>query len=301
MKTVACVADVRCELGESPVWNAAQGVLNWLAIGVPSRLYELNLQTRSIRHWTLPELTSALTLAQDGRLILLSKSGLHSFAGESGSVHPIAEPPFPMRALRFNDCGCDPAGRLWTGTMLDNYADAAITAGIDWRDAGELLRFDPDLSIHRHGGGIGCPNTFAWSPDGGTFYTADSGTGCMHGFDFDAGAGTLANARIFCNPANLGIPDGSAVDVNGHLWNARWGAGCVARFAPDGTLQERVAIPAEQVTSCAFGGDGLGTLFITTARFQRTEAQLAAEPLAGGVFAFEPSVAGLDLPRYRLP
>jgi sugar lactone lactonase YvrE len=47
------------------------------------------------------------------------------------------------------------------------------------------------------------------------------------------------------------------------------------------------------VTNCAFGGPDLRTLFITTARSGLTSEQLAAEPLAGGLFAVSVDSPGL--------
>jgi sugar lactone lactonase YvrE len=47
----------------------------------------------------------------------------------------------------------------------------------------------------------------------------------------------------------------------------------------------RIALPASNVTDCAFGGADMQTLYITTARNSRTEAQLQEEPLAGGLFS----------------
>ncbi len=292
-----CLVDSRCELGESPLW-LADGTLCWLDVGNPSTLFEWNLETRSLKRWPLPELTSALAAREHG-LLLLCKSGVRAFDRRDGSIRPLAPPPFAMEPLRFNDCGCDAVGRLWTGTMRDNFAPAAVTAATD-EFAGELLRYDPDGSVHRILAGIGCPNTFAWSPRGRTLYSADSSTGCLYQFDFEPRSGAASNRRLFCNPADLGVPDGSAVDAEGHIWNARWGAGCVARFAPDGALLQTVSIPARQVTSCAFGGSALDTLFVTTARIGLTPDALAQQPLAGGVFSFRPGVRGLPVRPCRL-
>jgi sugar lactone lactonase YvrE len=179
---------------------------------------------------------------------------------------------------------------MWND-LRNEPAESGTTAGND--QAGLLCRFDPDGSYHATGRGFGCPNTFAWSLDERTFYTADSATGVLYAYRFDADAGTISEPRRFAAPADLGVPDGSAVDAEGCLWNARWGAGCVARFAPDGRLLDVFPIPADHVTSCAFGGRNLETLFVTSARVGLSERRLVAQPTAGGVFAFNPDVPGV--------
>ena len=88
-------------------------------------------------------------------------------------------------------------------------------------------------------------------------------------------------------------PDGSAVDAQGYLWNAQWGGGSVIRFAPDGSVDRVVKVPVSRPTCPAFGGKDLKTLYITSARDGLTPEQLAAEPLAGGVFAIDVDVPGL--------
>ncbi|HET9206680.1 MAG TPA: SMP-30/gluconolactonase/LRE family protein, partial [Burkholderiaceae bacterium] len=48
-----------------------------------------------------------------------------------------------------------------------------------------------------------------------------------------------------------------------------------------------------QVTNVAFGGPDLRTLFISSARVGLSEAQLQAEPMAGGLFAVQMAAPGL--------
>ena len=95
-----------------------------------------------------------------------------------------------------------------------------------------------------------------------------------------------------------GTPDGSALDAEGFLWNAQWGAWRIVRYAPDGRVDRIVPMPVAQPSSCAFGGPQLTTLYVTSARERLSDAALAAQPLAGSLFAFEPGVSGLPLPSF---
>ncbi|HEX7757950.1 MAG TPA: SMP-30/gluconolactonase/LRE family protein, partial [Caulobacteraceae bacterium] len=93
-------------------------------------------------------------------------------------------------------------------------------------------------------------------------------------------------------------PDGSAVDAEGHVWTAIWGGARLERRAPDGTVERAIALPVKQPTSAAFGGPGLKTLYITTARQNLEPEALERYPLSGSLLAFEPGVAGLALPPF---
>ena len=295
-----CIVDSRCGLGESPVWRAENRTLWWLDIGIPTRLLEWSALTGNLRSWLLPELASGLTLSDQGAVVVVAVDGIHSFDPGTGTLDVIAPIPFDTRNLRFNDCGCDHQGRLWTGTMVNDFSPGAAAAGTPANPAaGRLLCVDLDLSFRFTGEGIGCPNTFAWSLDGQTLYTADSADGCLYARSYDLACGESRAPRMLAKPLDLGIPDGSAIDAEGCLWNARWDAGCVARFTPDGEVAATVAIPARRVTSCAFGGDTLEMLFVTTARVGLAEQDLALQPQSGGIFAFQPDVPGAATARFR--
>jgi sugar lactone lactonase YvrE len=103
---------------------------------------------------------------------------------------------------------------------------------------------------------------------------------------------------VFANPDGYGYPDGATVDADGGLWNARWEGGCVIRFAPDGSIDRVIEMPARRITCCAFGGDGLDTLYVTTSRLHLTRDELKVQPQAGGTFAFKPGVKGLPRPAF---
>ncbi|MCZ7659341.1 MAG: SMP-30/gluconolactonase/LRE family protein [Xanthobacteraceae bacterium] len=95
------------------------------------------------------------------------------------------------------------------------------------------------------------------------------------------------------------MPDGASCDAAGYLWSAMFDGGCLARYAPDGRLDRTVALPVSRPTACAFGGPGLRTLYVTTARFRLAPDRLAAEPHAGGLLALDVGVAGLPEPMYQ--
>jgi sugar lactone lactonase YvrE len=52
-------------------------------------------------------------------------------------------------------------------------------------------------------------------------------------------------------------------------------------------------------TMCAFGGADLHTLFVTTARQKRDDAELARFPQTGGIFSMRVDVPGIAEPRFH--
>ena len=109
----------------------------------------------------------------------------------------------------------------------------------------------------------------------------------------------MENKRVFASvPEDEGVPDGATVDAEGFLWCAHMFGGRVSRFAPDGSVDRTIALPVPQVTSCAFGGPDLDTLYITTASLRMDRAALARtaarrRPVRGGPRRARPARAGL--------
>jgi sugar lactone lactonase YvrE len=107
-------------------------------------------------------------------------------------------------------------------------------------------------------------------------------------FDYDPASGALEHRRpAFVFPKEFGMPDGMVRDPFGRLWVAGWGGSQVVGFEPE-TWRPfcRILVPTQLSSSCWIGPDAK-TLYITTARVDLSDAQLAAEPLAGCMFRAE--------------
>ena len=150
---------------------------------------------------------------------------------------------------------------------------------------GVLYRVDCDGAVTILEDGIGIPNTLAWSPDLKRFYFADSLRGQIYVYNFDVLAGEISNKRLYFEDTDLGIPDGSAMDIDGCLWNARWDGSVILRITPSGTIDRVVQLPVPRPTSCIFGGRNLDTLYVTSARHGLSPSQLEPHPFSGCVFA----------------
>ena len=281
-----CVCRSYDELGESPVWNDRDDAL-YRVDCVQRMLIRDDLAGRTER-WSLRDLPGSLCFREDGNLLIAYRNGLGFFDIANGTATPIAVEGVDFDRERFNDGKCDRRGRFWVGTL-----DRKVTAPV-----GALYTISSDLKPRRIETGFTLSNGIAWTLDDQLMYHCDSVPRHVFVYDFDVEPPAITNRRVFLGPTEFtGQPDGCAVDTEGCLWLAEFGAGRVARYEPDGRLDKIVRLPVSRVTSVAFGGIGLTTLYITSARYGLSEAELQLEPLAGSVFAVAAGVAGV--PQYR--
>ena len=285
---VTCAVPCRNNLGEVPVWDAAEQALYWVDIeGCLLQRYEP--ATGQTIEWRLPERVCALALREAGGLILALASGFAFFDPATGDLVRLAAPEAHLPTNRFNDGKCDRRGRFWAGTMDDRLTSRTAA----------LYRFDADLSCRKMESGIGISNSLAWSPDDRVFYFADTLRRTIFAYDFDLDSGIIANARVFTDCADQpGTPDGSTVDSEGYLWNAQWDGWRLVRYAPDGRVDRVVPLPVQKPTSCMFGGPDLRTLYVTSAVWDLGGEPLDAQPLAGSLLALDVGVAGLPESRF---
>ncbi|GFG33757.1 hypothetical protein Cfor_05109 [Coptotermes formosanus] len=183
-----------------------------------------------------------------------------------------------------NDGKADPTGRLWSGTM----GPKPDVPKIFLPEVGSFFSFSKDWKPTKHLTKITVSNGLAWSEDLKSMYYIDSTTKKVDAFDFDAENAKLSNRRTafdFELNGAEGFPDGMAIDSEGKLWVAAFGASQVLQVDPEsGKLLRRIEIPALQVTSVAFGGPQLDELYVTTANMSLSEEELKKYPGSGATF-----------------
>jgi sugar lactone lactonase YvrE len=276
------------ELGESPVWLDDRAELAW--VDIQRGLIEL-LAVASGRVRTIPvgEMIGSIAPTRSGNLVAAVASGFVLVDLGTGRVRRLATLERADPTIRMNDGKADPWGRFWAGTM-----------GIDKRpDAGALYCLEPDLRLSVALDPVTISNGLDWSADRRSMFYVDTPTQRVDRFDLEADGLGLRNRRTFATQALAdGAPDGLTLDTAGGLWLALWGGFAVTGYGPSGEVEARIALPASHVTSCTFGGPDLGDLYITTAFAELTEAERAAQPLAGRAFRCRPGVLGLKANRF---
>lgn len=276
-------------LGEGIVWCDRARALYWTDIQ-RATLFRLCPADGRLEQWPMPERLASFALCEaDGWLLLALASRLAFFRLADGHLHALHAIE-PGLSTRCNDGACDRQGRFVFGTLHEPAAGAKQAVGGFWRLDTDLCL--EQLPLPR----VAISNSIAFSPDGATMYFCDSLARrieqCPYG-------DTLGAPRLFAElGAVAGEPDGSCVDADGCLWNAQWGMGRVARYAPDGSLRALLPVPARQPTRPAFGGPRLDTLYVTSARDGLSAAQLDADPHAGALFHASMQARGLPEPRF---
>ena len=274
-------------LGECPVWSAADRTLFWLDCRAPAfHAWAPGLDFR--RSWPLPDWAGSFALRDAGGVVLATATGFWALDLGTGALAPLAKVA-AHKDIRFNDGKCDPLGNFWSG---QNDSSRQGPRGGFWR-------LDPDHRAERMDGAYTVFNALTWSPDGTRMYSADSWTRTIYAHDFNPVEGTLGETRIFAVTEGQGMPDGATTDTEGGLWVAMFDGWRLCRYAPDGRLDREIALPVQRPTSCTFGGPGLATLFVTTARVRLTEEELSSQPLAGSILALEPGAQGLPAVSYK--
>jgi sugar lactone lactonase YvrE len=164
-------------------------------------------------------------------------------------------------------------------------------------NTGALYRVLPDGSFSREVDGVGLSNTLAWTDGGRALIFGDTLANTL--WKYSVGEdGRLGERRLFSDEKLPGFCDGSAIDAEGFLWNARFAGSCLVRFAPDGRVDRVIALPVSNPTSCCFGCDDLRMLYVTSARFGLDLEQLAKNPHEGALLAVDAGATGTRSERF---
>ena len=280
-REISLVVDQRFDHPEGLVWDARDDRLLWVDIfaGLVVR-HDLGFGRSDVTDLGRP--VGSVAPRAGGGLVCAVREGFGLLSAE-GAFSLVTDQLLPSPHLQLNDGAVDARGRFWAGTTC--------LAPDEHPDAGALYCLRPETleaSAELHG--VNVSNGIGWSPDGRRCYYVDSATGRVDTFAFDPEVGAISERRPLAVVES--VPDGLAVDADGCIWVAMCGGWEVQRFTPDGRLDQTVRLPGSQVTTCAFGGPDLATLFIAVSAHGLDDQTLGTEK-AGYIFAFEPGARGL--------
>ncbi|BDS06241.1 calcium-binding protein [Oceaniferula spumae] len=267
MESVNAVGNYRAQWGEGPIW--------WndrlLYVDIEKHLVlEYDPESGEEKSWNVSDTVGRIGTVvpriktDGGDLLVAGDTGLHFLDRSTGKTTAITDPEPDKENNRFNDGKCSPDGRFFAGTisLVKNQGDAT------------LYRLDPDLTLHTAFEGVTNSNGIIWSADGATCYYIDTPRLEVMAFDYSPDTGQLSKQRNVISTSDISAsPDGMTIDANGNLWVAFCHGACVACYDPNsGKELHRVELPCLETTACAFGGNGLDELYVTTG-IHKTETE----------------------------
>ncbi len=295
---VRLVLDARAALAECPLWSPDEARLYWVDIAGRT-INRFDPATGDNTRWPMPSEPGCIGLAAAGGLVAALRDGFYRFFPHDARLEKVADAPYDVSQMRFNDGRCDAAGRFWAGAMFE--PRTAENAGVFCLERGQVRNgWGPQQKL-----GVKVSNGMAFTPDQRYVFQSDTPNHVIYKLAFDIASGTIRERREFARrPDNRaaadygGRPDGAAIDSAGNYWSAQYEGSRVLRYSPEGEVTAIVHVPSKRVTMVAFGGPELRTLYITTARQGASEAELIKDPHAGGIFACDVEVPGRAEPLY---
>lgn len=285
-----CLADTRCRIGESPVYDERTGSLYFVDI-LNRMVYRLELSSGQLGSWTFESEVGSIGLAASGRIVVALRHSVILFDPASEAKHEVCRiEEDQAEKTRLNDGRVGPDGAFWVGSMDDRQTKEPI---------GALYRVDPSGKVERKVEGLLVSNGLAWTADGEIMFHADSRGPWIDRWTFDRGIGEMHWRTRIATPADVdGRPDGGSCDAEGFYWSAGVSAGRLNRFAQDGRLAAHYDVPVVAPTMPTFGGKDYRTLYLTSLREGRADDLLAKAPLSGSLLAAPSPVAGFPSWRF---
>lgn len=289
MPEARLLVDCRNQLGEGIQWNPRDNRVYWTDI-YGNSLQSCDEDGGDYQVVPLEAGLCSFAFTENAKVLAAFADGLCWLDPTTGKRQMFAAYQPDRPRTRMNDGTLDRQGRFIVGG-IDEEAQAKITPV--WQVIGDehTELFD----------GVGIANSLAFSPDGTQMYFADSTGTVIEVFDYDPATGRISNRRPFADTGpGHGVPDGSTVDAEGGLWNARYGGAAVLRFTSGGEIDQQVSVPALNPACCTIGGAEMNRMFITTARGGMSDEELTAYPQSGALFIVDISQRGIEAPLYSM-
>lgn len=284
---------IPAKLGEGAFWDYKNDVLYWIDI-IGESLHIYSPKDKTDKEIKMPApIGTVVPSEEENKVIVALNDGVYVVDITTEDITKLTDVEAENKGTRLNDGKCDPNGNLWIGSM--DYSQT--------NPGGGLYKVDASGKTDKMLGNITISNGIVWSKDNKTMYYIDTPTTNIRAYDFDETTNTISNERVVVTiPKEEGFPDGMAIDENDMLWVGLWNGNCIANYNPQtGKLIQKIKVPAHNVTSCAFGGEDLDILYITTASLDMTDAEKEQYPMAGSLFKIKLNTKGVHSTFFKKP
>ncbi|HYG43988.1 MAG TPA: SMP-30/gluconolactonase/LRE family protein [Bordetella sp.] len=202
---------------------------------------------------------NGLAFHADGRAFIAdNKNGLMVFDPARGIIEPFLDRALVQRFKGPNDLVFASNGDLY-------FTDQGQTGHHD--PTGRLYRLAADGRLDCLLDNVPSPNGLALNLAEDTLYLAVTRANAIWRVPLVKKHGTVTKVGTYIQMSGGGGPDGMALDARGGLAVCHVGLGAVWIFDEVGQPVWRLDSPASRMTTnCAYGGPGLGRLYVTAGR-----------------------------------
>ncbi len=288
---------VRATFGEGPLWDNENECLLWVD-NAENKIRSYDPKTNQDTSYQLRKSPMSLAKYSKDELIVIMKDGFYLYDLNHETLKELLKPEGLDEKLLLNDAKCDPQGRLWAGSVNDDFrlfkeSQDSLQSEFHGQIA-SLYRIERNLDCNVAKDKVTLSNGLDWDPMRNIMYYIDSANQEVAQFDYDPETGQISNEeRVYRFEESDGLPDGMTIDQEGMLWVALFKGGVVAKINPfEKRWVDSITLPTTTVTSCAFGGEDLQTLFITTALAPLNASERNKQPTAGCLFTAHLEVGG---------
>ena len=264
--------------GEGPRWH--DGRL-WFSDFYAHAVKSVGMDGVQRTEVELDDQPSGLGWLPDGRLLLVSMGELKLLRQDPDGLKVHADlSEFSVHLC--NDMVVDTTGRAWVGNFGFDLDALIEEKGVEDALAGHpstnLVRVDPDGSVHLASPDMHFPNGTVISVDGKTLIVAETLSMCLTAFNIEAD-GSLSNRRVWA-AVGMRAPDGICLDENGNVWVANALAAECVLVAEGGEILQTVET-SQPCFACMLGGDDGRTLHMVTA--QSSDKRTASAQATGKI------------------
>ncbi len=254
---IKVITDKRCIIGEGPIWNQYENRLYYTNGMGGNEICMLDIDTKKIEVRSLKTGAAAFAFDKENRLIVSRPDGVFILKDDDTTEELYNTAAYSI--LYANDMKVGPDGRIYVGTQ------SGKRKGVSDKTDGKLYSIDKNGNVRVLLDNLILSNGLEWSIDEKRFYHTDSDTRIIKEYNFDKISG-----EISFTGRELNVPgvDGFTIDNNDNLYVGCWGKGHVAIVDTCSmSVVEHIPVPTTIPTSCAFCGQNMDILAITTASY----------------------------------
>ncbi|MDD1794463.1 SMP-30/gluconolactonase/LRE family protein [Enterovibrio sp. ZSDZ42] len=283
MKVAELLLDCNNDHGEGVFWDHRDGKVRWTDM-FASKIWSYDPKTQLHQVQDMPSPVCCFAPRAQGGFVVAFNDRISLFDLQHGELECLHwfEPSNPHS--RLNDGKVDREGNFVVGGMNEGTFEADSS----------VIHLSKNHKVTTLIENVACANGICFHPDDNRMYFADTPNGEIIEYQYDAKKAIATTTRTLMRfDAEPGLPDGSCVDSDGGVWNAEWDGGRVVRISPEGVIDRVIEIPVDKPTCCAFGGEHLDTLYITTSKGGAPQDAVASEHGIGGLFSVKPGFQGV--------